>query len=255
MKRVDYIDILYQAAEAAGRTRTNLPVQEATMLQGFISTALRGIWNGNYQWPELIPAIVSKATTAGVFSKGEDATGELGDILGVWTNNPQVTDRYVALRFDEQDGRVQLEDGGGTVWVEYMLPCPNLMTAVTWDLTQAFAAGDLVYYAGTLADPVTDTPGNFYTANQTTVAGDSPDTAAAKFTLLKLPARFRNFLAWMASGLLVQADGEHGDGLISQAEDDINVEIRRLVDVPRRAVRNKNTYNAKQIQQVAAAGS
>jgi hypothetical protein len=51
----------------------------------------------------------------------------MGDILGVWTANPQATSRYQALRFEEQDGHVFLPDGGqASVWVEYMLPCPDL---------------------------------------------------------------------------------------------------------------------------------
>jgi hypothetical protein len=209
MKTVLYSDILYQACEATGRTRDKLPLQEAVMLQGFIATPLRDIWNGNYQWPELIPAIVSVTTVNRVFSKneGSEETQEFGDILGVWANNPLETASYQALRFDEQDGQVQLEDGGGEVFVEFMLPCPDLM---------ALAGDDLLNY--------------------------------------ELPARFRNFLAWMAAGHLASADGQvaQSDTFLGLAQMEIDIELRRLVEVPRRAVRMKNTYNAKQIQQRAA---
>lgn len=127
MKTVTYAEILYQAAEAAGRTRDKIPTKEALMLQNFLATGLREIWNANFQWPELIPAITSTAAAAGSFSKNEGTANELGDILGVWTANPQTTTRYLALRFEERDGVVFLPDGGQTlVWVEYMLPCPNL---------------------------------------------------------------------------------------------------------------------------------
>jgi hypothetical protein len=127
MKTVTYQDIQNQAAEAAGRTRDKLPTKEQLMVQGFIATALREVWNGQYQWPELIPAIASYAATDGSFSKSEGQAGELGDILGVWTANPQATTQYLALRFEERDGSVWLPDGGQSlVWVEYMLPCPDL---------------------------------------------------------------------------------------------------------------------------------
>lgn len=261
MKTVSYADILYQAAEATGRTRDKLPAQEATMLQGFIATTLREIWNGLYQWPELIPAIRTVTTTAGLFSKNEGSTNpstpELGDILGVWTANPLSTPNYVALRFDEQPGQVQLEDGGGTVYVEYMLPCPDLMSATQWTATATYAAGALVLYGGSLASPATSTALNFYTvATGGTIAGDSPDTAPAKFTVVSIPARFRNFLAWTAAGHLARADGQmaQGDELLALGQGEINLELCRLVDVPRRAVRMKNTYAAKQQRELAPGG-
>jgi hypothetical protein len=197
MKTVTYNDIMFAAAEVAGRTRDKIPPSEAIMLQAFLATALRDIWQGAYQWPELIPAIVSVQTTNRVFSKQEGNAGEMGDILGVWTNNPQVTTSYVMCRFYEQNDAVQLEDGGGTVWVEYMLPRPDLMQV---------PANQLAAYA--------------------------------------IPDRFRNYLVYVAAGNLVRADGQmaQGDEILALAQSEISTEIRRLVDVPRRAVKNRNIY-------------
>lgn len=198
MKTTTYNDILYQAAEFAGRTRDKLPPSEAVMLQGFLATEIRDLWQGSYQWPELIPDIKAVVTTNGTFSKNEgDPANEMGDILGVWTNNPQTTTSYLGLRFNEQDDQVRIEDGGGTVYVEYMLPRPDLMTVDT---------------------------GNY-----------------------RIPDRFRNFLAYMAAGNLVRADGQmaQGDELLAKAQSAITSELRRLVDVPRRAVKNRNIYQVQ----------
>jgi hypothetical protein len=127
MKTVLYQDIQNQAAEVAGRTRDKIPVKEALMLQGFAATALREVWNGQYQWPELIPAILAVAVANGGFSKNEGQPNEIGDVLGVYTDNPQNTTQFLALRFEEQNGAVWLPDGGpAQVWVEYMAPCPDL---------------------------------------------------------------------------------------------------------------------------------
>lgn len=200
MKTVTYNDVLFQAVEIAGRTRDKIALSEATMVQGFIATALRSIWNPNYQWPELIPPIGSVTAVNRQFSKNEGQAGELGDILGVWTNNPQATDRYVGIRFNEQDDQVQLEDGGGLVWVEAMLPCPDLMLL----------------------------------------------SAASNPVLATYPisVRFRNFLAYTAAGNLVRADGQmaQGDEILALAQSEITLELRKLVDVPRRAVKNRNIY-------------
>ena len=199
MKTVPYNDILFQAAELAGRTRDKIALTEATALQGYIATGLREIWNGSFQWPELIPDILGVTTVAGVFSKNEGSTNppELGDVLGVWTANPQVTDRYVGLRFYEQNNQVRIEDGGGAVFVEYMQPCPDLMLVV---------AADLPTYP--------------------------------------ISARFRNYLAYVAAGNLVRSDGQmaQGDELLAHAQSEIQLEIRKLVDVPRRSVKNRNIY-------------
>lgn len=127
MITVAYLDVLNQAAEVAGRTRDKLPVKEALMCQGFFATALREIWNGQYQWPELIPPVSAVPTNASSFSKLEGQSNAMGDILGVWTANPQITNRYQGLRFEEGDNLVWLPDGGqALVYVEYMLPCPDL---------------------------------------------------------------------------------------------------------------------------------
>ena len=201
MKTVLYQDILNQAVEAAGRTRDKIPSKELLMIQGFVATALREVWNGQYQWPELIPAVASFPASAGSFSKNEGGSPELGDILGVWTANPQATTQFMALRFEERDGAVWLPDGGQTsVWVEYMLPCPDL---------NALSGSTLLNYA--------------------------------------LPSRLRGYLAWTSAGNLARADGQmsQGDEFLALAQSEIVIELRRVVQVPRRMVRMKDIYQAK----------
>lgn len=212
MNTVTYSDILNQAAELAGRTRDKIALSEATALQGFLATGLREVWNGSYQWPELIPDILSVTAVNRTFSKNEGSVDplnpEMGDILGVWTNNPQTTTSYIGLRFNEQDNKVRIEDGGGTVWVEYMLPCPDLMLV-----------------------------------------------EAAQLSAYPISTRFRNYLAYVGAGNLCRADGQmaQGDELLAHAQSEIMIEIRKLVDVPRRAVKNRNIYEVAP-QQPAGGG-
>ena len=200
MKTITYNDVLYQAMELAGRSRDKIAPSEATMMQGFLATGLREIWTGSYQWPELIPDIATVTTTNRTFAKLEGQQGEMGDILGVWNNNPQTTTSYLGLRFNEQDNKVRIEDGGGTVYVEYMLPRPDLMTVAAVDLPA-------------------------YTISE----------------------RFRNYLAYLGAGNLLRADGQfaQGDEMLAHSQAEIMTEIRRLVDVPRRAVKNRNLYEVK----------
>lgn len=199
---VTYQDVLNLAAEAAGRTRDKITVKEGLMLQTFLATALREVWVGGYQWPELIPPVVQTLCTAAAgaapsFSKNIGQANEMGDVLGVYTNNPQVTPSYISLRFNDQDAQVQLEDGGGTVYVEYMYQRPDL---------NAVAAANLLAYC--------------------------------------LPERFRNYLAFTAAGFLVRADGQmaQGDEILALAQSEIQIELNRVVEVPRRAVGKRDIF-------------
>lgn len=205
MITVLYSDVLNQAAEVAGRTRDKLPVKEALMCQGFLATALREVWNGNYQWPELIKLVqvlpVNPAVTVQNIPKQEGTANALGDILGVWTGNPQGTYQYYGLRFEEQDNAVYLPDGPqASVWVEYMLPCPDL---------NAFNA-----------------------------------TTQPALLAYPIPVRFRNFLAWSAAGHLCRADGQvaQGDEFLALARSEIIIEQQRLAPVPRRPARQRDLY-------------
>lgn len=53
---------------------------------------------------------------------------EMGDILAVWTANPLVTTKYRAISFEEGDGVVRVFESRATVYVEYVLPRPDLMS-------------------------------------------------------------------------------------------------------------------------------
>jgi hypothetical protein len=148
MKTITYNEVLYRAAEAAGRVRSALPVAEATMLKSILALELRSIWY-RCDWNELIPDPLQVTVTNAAFSKNEGSTDplapELGDILGVYTGNPRnFTQQWFDLAFDEGDDAVrlrppeptapawpwwwQLLNGSmpSTVWVEYQLPCPDL---------------------------------------------------------------------------------------------------------------------------------
>lgn len=129
MKSVVYTDVLYRAAELAGRTRDKLPTSEATILQSSLAVDLADVW-GKAAWPELTPAPVETAVVDQVFSKneGEDDEGdEIGDVLTVLSANPRVTTRYRALGFQEGDNEVWIDEPLASVWVEAMLPLPDLM--------------------------------------------------------------------------------------------------------------------------------
>jgi hypothetical protein len=138
MKTVAYQDILYRAAELAGRTRDNIPLSEAVMIRGFVAVDLADVWN-KHEWPELRPDPPNVTTIVNQqFSKNESTPlTEMGDILAVWTANPLISTRAREVGFVEGDGVVKLDEPIASVWVEYMLPAPDLM-AVADNLLAAY---------------------------------------------------------------------------------------------------------------------
>lgn len=126
MRTVTFNAIIETAAELTGRTADNLPLEEAAMLRGFLHTDLLDLWTAA-PWPELIPDIEEIAVADRQFSKREGEANEMGMIVGVWKNNPQLTTRTRLLSFYEGDNKVRLDETITPVFVEYLLPFPALI--------------------------------------------------------------------------------------------------------------------------------
>lgn len=141
MKTVVYSEVLERAAELASRTRDKIPPSEALMLQGFLAVELQMVWNKE-AWPELVPPPWQASVTEGAFSKRERSlvpgyaappydpeNPEIGDVLGVFSGNPLASTRCRPLDFIEGDNVVRLPGSNvpAQVWVEFVLPRPDLM--------------------------------------------------------------------------------------------------------------------------------
>lgn len=221
MKTANYNDILYAAAELAGRTRDKLPPSEATMLKAYFAADLQNVWN-KQPWNDLIPypfyAVAPNGRTFGLNEgNGNPLTGpgglpalsgqvntdgvaaaatvttttnhglavgmtvtiagathdvfngtvtvasvpsvtqftyaiavqgsafgdngisvtvpvELGDILGVYTNDPSLTTKARPVGFELGSNVVILEESLALVYVEYMLPYPDLLAVADGSL-------------------------------------------------------------------------------------------------------------------------
>src|SRR5438105_4551069 len=121
MKTVTYNDVLYRAAELAGRTRDKVPVSEAAMLRGFLAAELMEVWNVA-AWPDLTENPEQVTVSDRSFSKREGAANEMGDILGVTTADPRTTTKFRNVSFEEGDGEVKIDAALSSVWVEWQTP-------------------------------------------------------------------------------------------------------------------------------------
>lgn len=108
---------------------------------------------------------------------------EIGVVMAAWDSNPRTSTRGNELNWFLSENGVQVSSPIAFAWVEYRLRCPKL-SGDTFDSTATYASGDQIYFSSTA------TPGNFYTANTGTSAGDSPDSAPGKWDVVQIPRIF-----------------------------------------------------------------
>jgi hypothetical protein len=124
----------------------------------------------------------------------------IGIVNAAYSANPRTTTRGHELNWSLSDRGVQVHTPVPYLWLDYRLRCPKIYGGLfAGDVP--YAAGKVMYFSSN------NTPGNFYTAAVLTTAGDSPDTAATKWTVLAIPRFFHKYLVlgmaadWAKSGL------------------------------------------------------
>lgn len=135
MRITTYSQVLALAAQLAGRaddttSGLRLPPSEAQLLLAFLAAELLDLWTIE-AWPELCPDIAPVTLDADkTFSKREGEDNEMGDILSIHIcGNPQLTTIAEAVPdFAEADGKVRVQTDQTTLYVEYQLPAPDLLT-------------------------------------------------------------------------------------------------------------------------------
>jgi len=108
-------------------------------------------------------------------------------VLNVWDKDPRSNrDAARVAHFRSSDG-VQILENRAYVWIQLRLRCPQL-TGDVYSASAAYASGVQKFYSSATLR------GNFYTTNQSTSAGQSPDTHAAKWSKVEIPLFARRYL-------------------------------------------------------------
>lgn len=109
-----------------------------------------------------------------------EQTGQtkLGDIQGIYDLNPDVhPDTACKLRHTRRGDRViSNDDAHNVVYIRHRQRLP-VLTGDDYNSATAYSSGDTVYYNAT----------DYYTANQSVSAGETPDTDPAKWDLNQIP--------------------------------------------------------------------
>lgn len=126
--------------------------------------------------------------------------------FGAFDRDPENDGRAKPLKCFLSTAGAQVLNAVAFCWLSFRLRVPDL-SGEAYDNTLVYAAGAQVYYESATVR------GNFYDVVTTTVAGETPSSAAAKFSLVEIPFTFRG---WLIHG--AAADYARPDGNLSVAD-------------------------------------
>jgi hypothetical protein len=209
MRTLNFEAVLTGVCALRGVERSTLQTPEFRFHRDSASSRLEHAWQSD-PWPELVRvAEVTPTLTSGI-NKATLATATYGEILNVYSRNPRVTSIWRAVPYrlydDGTDALLEVPDDYTSVFVEYRIPKPEL-TGDAFDTATAYASGAQVFYSSSTV------PGNFYDVVSATTAGETPVSASAKFSVVKLPRNFQFYLirAVYADWLRSQDRGDEAD--------------------------------------------
>jgi hypothetical protein len=184
MRTLKFSNVLNGVAQLSGLDRDSLSTTEFQRIRDLADGRLAMCWEGEY-WPDTIRVASATVTSTDGVETAPYPT-DAGEILNVSSKNPRKTTVNTQLGwsiYDDGTNRyIQLRDDATPIWLEYRIVRPNL-TGSTYKSTSAYSSGDQVYFSG-----------NFYDANTSVAATESPTASAAKWDIVKIPAIFQVYL-------------------------------------------------------------
>jgi len=216
MRTTDFSTILFNALQYSGNDRNNISDETFQQFRDFASTSLREAWE-TVQWSDIC-RIVDFTTTVDENGVGYfiPAT-EAGEILGVFSRNPQSSTKAVELEYtiyeNGTDRKVIINSNILTGSYLYRKQCPVLNGDI-YSPSTTYYSGVQVYFdsgsgTGTYT-PVAGKPhsGNFYTCAVTsTTAGQNPNSTPSAWTKIELPYIFSSFCSWNSCAMWYASEG------------------------------------------------
>lgn len=139
----------------------------------------------------------------------------LGQVRAVLRDNVRSTGGRVELPFvlDERGVTVQGPAVPSSVYLDFRLRCP-VWGGSTFSGAATYAAGASIYYSSATAGY----EGDYYTCVSATSAGQSPETTAAKWSKIEIPAFLADFAA---QGIVADLEGADNQTENAKADADI----------------------------------
>lgn len=157
------------------------------------------------------------ATTAGILPTNTSYFGQLiefertisyaqtgqtaiGIVENVTNYNPRIHTRGSELNWYLDGDGIGVKGDVASAWVSFRIRCPKLI-GDTFSVSTAYSVGQQVYYSGGTER------GNFYDCITATSAGETPLTAAAKWSIVEIPRIFHKPLVHGMAAAWVRGPG------------------------------------------------
>ena len=199
MRTLTFSAVLNGVAQLTGLDRDNLSTSEFRRIRDLADGRLGLAWESEY-WPELLR--VESATVSSSDSvETAPVPSTAGEILEVYNNNPRPTTQADPVAWSlYEDGTsryINLRSSTTPVYVEHRILRPNL-TGDVYSSATAYSSGDQVYFSG-----------QFYDANTSISASESPTSASSKWDVVKVPFIFQAYLIRGAYADYLKATGNN----------------------------------------------
>jgi len=227
MRTQNYSQILFDALQYSGNDRQNIQADTFAQFRDFSNARMREAWEAS-EWTDIV-RIAKNAITIdalGVASFVPIVTA--GEILAVFTRNPQETTKAVQIQYQLYDlgtsRKVIVNTALTEVWYVYRLICP-ILTGELYSPNVVYFKDVQIYFdagSGTGSyTPVLGKPyaGNFYTCTaSSTIAGQNPNTNASSWTKIDIPYIFSSFMSWASAANWFVSEGQMAEAATIEAK-------------------------------------
>ena len=227
MRTTDFSTILFNALQYSGNDRNNITDETFQQFRDFASNSLREVWE-TIQWSDICRVVDFTTTVDGNGVGYFIPASEAGEILGVFSRNPQSSTKAVELEYtiyeNGTDRKVIINSNISTGSYLYRLQCPVLNGDI-YNPSTIYYAGAQIYFdsgsgTGTYT-PVAGKPhsGNFYTcAVSNTSAGQNPNNSPASWTKIDIPYIFGSFMSWNSCAMYYVSEGMMQEAQVMDAK-------------------------------------
>jgi hypothetical protein len=150
----------------------------------------------------------------------------LGEVRDVYSTQPTVNRNFSVANWTLSTNGVQVPDGPAIVWLVFRTRFVPL-TGSDYSASATYAVGDQILFnsSGSVK--------NFYTCATATSAGESPNTAAAKWTIIEIPYLFQPYLVMGAYADYLRMDGQNDKAGVQDklADEYLAGELQKLHDL------------------------
>lgn len=211
----NYSDYLTRICGLMGVDPSTLTAEEDAAVNGFFNRFIRRIWRYDY-WTE--NTIIEQRTPNGSYFIDYDQASEtpIGEVFNVWSNSPTGNTYPREVAFVPQASGIQLVGvtSASDVYVYYRTRLP-VFTGADYSASATYSSGTTVYFTTAAG------AGNYYKANASTSAGQSPENTPAKWDIQSIPYSFFEYVVHAAYADWLRSEGQ-GDKAVQadlQAEE------------------------------------